>query len=195
MNEDRKIDEAFLTEMMKRGEKAWKDVPDATAWVEDLRTDMTQNKMSDTPTPRTQAARSNVDTYADQYLFSHSTDGEWVRYEVSEQLERELAEVTKQRDHYKKACNQYSEDEMLCKLQEVTKQRDEWKANHDNQVAINRALRDRPDLGERAKLVDALTKQRDALAEALQLFENCFDCYECTGTAEKALAATKGEKP
>ena len=37
MNEDRKIDEAFLDEMMKRGEKAWKDVPDATAWVEELR--------------------------------------------------------------------------------------------------------------------------------------------------------------
>jgi hypothetical protein len=37
MNEGRKIDEAFLTEMMKRGEKAWKDVPDATAWVEELR--------------------------------------------------------------------------------------------------------------------------------------------------------------
>jgi hypothetical protein len=40
------------------------------------------------------------------------------------QLERELADMTKQRDHYKAACNQYSEDEMLCKLQEVTKQRD-----------------------------------------------------------------------
>jgi len=39
-------------------------------------------------------------------------------------LERELAEVTKQRNHYKAACDQYSEDEMLCKLQEVTKQRD-----------------------------------------------------------------------
>jgi hypothetical protein len=39
-------------------------------------------------------------------------------------LERELADMTKQRDHYKKACDQYSEDEMLCKLAEVTKQRD-----------------------------------------------------------------------
>lgn len=46
-------------------------------------------------------------------------------------------------------------------LEEARKQRDKWKANHDNQVAINRALRDRPDLGERAKLVDALIKQRD----------------------------------
>jgi uncharacterized coiled-coil DUF342 family protein len=47
------------------------------------------------------------------------------------QLERELAEVTKQRDHYKKACNQYSEDEMLCKLHEVTKQRDEANIKRD----------------------------------------------------------------
>jgi hypothetical protein len=48
MSEDRKIDEAFLAEMMKRGEKAWKDVPDVNAWVEELRNgtlDMTQNKM------------------------------------------------------------------------------------------------------------------------------------------------------
>jgi primase-polymerase (primpol)-like protein len=44
--------------------------------------------------------------------------------ELHSETKRELAEVTKQRDHYKKACNQYSEDEMLCKLQEVTKQRD-----------------------------------------------------------------------
>jgi hypothetical protein len=44
------------------------------------------------------------------------------------QLERKLADMTKQRDHYKKACDQYSEDEMLCKLQEVTKQRDELAA-------------------------------------------------------------------
>jgi hypothetical protein len=41
-----------------------------------------------------------------------------------QELERELADMTKQRDHYKAACDQYSEDEMLCKLQEVTKQRD-----------------------------------------------------------------------
>jgi DNA repair exonuclease SbcCD ATPase subunit len=86
-------------------------------------------------------------------------------------LKRELAEITKQRDHYKAACDQYSEDEMLCELQDITKQRDEWKANHDNQVAINRALRDRPDLGERAKTVDALIKQRDALAEAIETLE------------------------
>ena len=41
-----------------------------------------------------------------------------------DKLERELGEVTKQRNHYKAACDQYSEDELLCKLAEVTKQRD-----------------------------------------------------------------------
>jgi hypothetical protein len=35
-----------------------------------------------------------------------------------------LDEVTEQRDRYKLACDQYSEDEILCKLQEVTEQRD-----------------------------------------------------------------------
>jgi membrane protein involved in colicin uptake len=44
--------------------------------------------------------------------------------ELHSETKSELAEVTKQRDHYKKACNQYSEDEILCKLHEATKQRD-----------------------------------------------------------------------
>ncbi len=47
-----------------------------------------------------------------------------VHEDVCRQLELELADMTKQRNHYKAACDQYSEDEMLCKLQEVTKQRD-----------------------------------------------------------------------
>jgi hypothetical protein len=80
-------------------------------------------------------------------------------------------------------------------LEEARKQRDKWKANHDNQVAINRTLRDRPDLGERAKLVDALTKQRDALAEALTEIRawghhSTKERLRCF--INKALAATKG---
>jgi len=86
-------------------------------------------------------------------------------------------------------------DKLESELAEVTKQRDEWKANHDNQVAINRTLRDRPDLGERAKLVDALTKQRDALAEALTEIRawghhSTKERLRCF--INKALAATKG---
>jgi hypothetical protein len=38
-----------------------------------------------------------------------------------------------------------------------------------------------------------LERERDRLAEALQKFEGCFDCYGCVGTAEQALAAVKGE--
>jgi hypothetical protein len=41
-----------------------------------------------------------------------------------------------------------------------------WKANHDNQVKINRMLRERPDLGNRAAFVDALLEEhRQALQE------------------------------
>jgi hypothetical protein len=34
---DATIDESHLSECMRKGEQAWKDVPDATAWVEELR--------------------------------------------------------------------------------------------------------------------------------------------------------------
>ena len=72
--------------------------------------------MSDTP--RTDALMPSHEN--ERTLYDHAQ----VMEIHARQLERELAEVTKQRDHYKKACDQYSEDEMLCKLKEVTKQRD-----------------------------------------------------------------------
>jgi hypothetical protein len=67
--------------------------------------------MSDTP--RTKAASRMA--FSGEYM---------VEIEEAQKLERELADMTKQRDHYKAACDQYSEDEMLCKLHEATKQRD-----------------------------------------------------------------------
>jgi hypothetical protein len=72
------------------------------------------NTESDTPTPRT-------DAYERHYI---ETGNVSKLINLARDLERELAEVAKQRDHYKAACDQYSEDKMLCKLQEVTKQRD-----------------------------------------------------------------------
>jgi hypothetical protein len=45
-------------------------------------------------------------------------------YEEGCKLENELTTVTAQRDRLAKACDQYSEDEILCKLQTVTAQRD-----------------------------------------------------------------------
>ena len=72
--------------------------------------------MNDTPTPRTDKAWNT-------FAASHVQRARNMR-DKAKKLERELADMTKQRDHYKAACDQYSEDEMLCKLQEVTKQRD-----------------------------------------------------------------------
>jgi hypothetical protein len=74
----------------------------------------------------------------------------------SRQLERELAEAREDAANQRRLA-----DMALAHRDVIIAERDKWKANHDNQVVINRTLRDRPDLGERAKLVDALTKQRD----------------------------------
>jgi len=41
-------------------------------------------------------------------------------------------------------------------LDKVCKERDEWKANHDNQVKLKQIISDRPDLKERAALVQDL---------------------------------------
>jgi hypothetical protein len=77
--------------------------------------------MSDTPKTDTETWRDEMDHVDTDYTFAQSVT---VSADFARQLERELADMTKQRDHYKAACDQYSEDEMLCKLQEVTKQRD-----------------------------------------------------------------------
>lgn len=50
----------------------------------------------------------------------------------------------------------------------LTKERDHWKANHDNQVEIKAAVLDRPDLGDRARKVQALVAERAALRVDLE---------------------------
>jgi hypothetical protein len=81
-----------------------------------------------------------------------------------------IAEVTKQRDHYKSACDQYSEDEILCKLQEVTKQRD--------------------------TLAEALQEIKDICLDKTIELHSDDDCKgmvdDLLEIAAKALAATKG---
>lgn len=49
-------------------------------------------------------------------------------------------------------------------------ERDEWKSNHDNQVYINQLLRDRPDLKERAKLVDELIEKLDEARKEAEMW-------------------------
>ena len=82
MNDERNIDEAFLNEMMKRGEKAWAGVKDVTAWVEELRNGTLDT--SDKPTPRTDALMPNQGHKST--MFEHIEDME----AHSRQLEREL---------------------------------------------------------------------------------------------------------
>lgn len=64
--------------------------------------------------------------------------------ELNERAKCDLQNMTEQRDRYKLACDQYSEDESLCKLHEVTEQRDELKNeilgwNNKWQVAVEMA--------------------------------------------------------
>ena len=42
-----------------------------------------------------------------------------------------------------------------------------WKSNHDNQVELKRIISERPDLAERATLVEKLIKHRDELLKAV----------------------------
>ncbi len=55
-----------------------------------------------------------------------------------------------------------------------------WKANHDNQVKLKSALMDRHDLGDRARKVVALAKERD---EARELARELRDALRLTLTS------------
>jgi hypothetical protein len=82
-------------------------------------------------------------------------------------------------------------DQLRKDLIEARAEAKKWKDNHDNQVKINQLLRDRPDLSDRAKSVDALIKQRDTLVKALQEILERND-YGSSDIAQHALAAVKG---
>jgi hypothetical protein len=135
--------------------------------------------MNDTPTPRTDALMPTQEN--GRTLYDHVQ----VMEIHARQLERELANMTKQRDHYKAACDQYSEDEMLCKLQEVTKQRD----------ALAEALR------EMLKFTPHSLVCQDFHHPTKDCHSESEDCQptkrfrDALAKAEQALAATKGEKP
>lgn len=61
--------------------------------------------------------------------------------------------------------------DIIDESQRLRDERDMWKANHDNMVYLNRLLRDRPDLAERARLVDELVSHRDASRAFSQLMD------------------------
>jgi hypothetical protein len=103
--------------------------------------------------------------------------GQQTRIHYAQKIEDELTAVTAQRDRLAEACDQYSEDEILCKLQEITAQRDEARGQRDDfkkelEIANLRLKGKRhPDdngiMADGEADVKALTEQRDRLAKAL----------------------------
>jgi hypothetical protein len=65
--------------------------------------------------------------------------------------------------------------DQLKKYDTLCRERDLWRANHDAQVKINRIMRDRPDLGDRAarmqELISLLTEARTHLADHPELID------------------------
>lgn len=94
---------------------------------------------------------------------------------------REVIAILKSKyaDHHSEA------ERITSEIRAVTAQRDEWKANHDNQVSINKLLRDRPDLKDRAASVDKLIEQRDSLQAQLE------EAIEIKNMATETLSAIR----
>jgi seryl-tRNA synthetase len=135
--------------------RAWMDLQNMTTFARQLEREL--NALT--------SERNNLDSSLTAAISSsNARHFESMEHEAkSKQLERELNEAREDAANQRRLA-----DMALAHRDVIIAERDKWKANHDNQVVINRTLRDRPDLGERAKLVDALTKQRDALAGALK---------------------------
>jgi hypothetical protein len=67
-------------------------------------------------------------------------------------------------EHIRKLKAQADEaDALRGRIAELERDRDQWKANHDNQAALKAALLDRPDLKDRATLVQSMAADRERL--------------------------------
>ncbi len=98
-------------------------------------------------------------TYLQMQSMQHQID------ELTQKLSETQKDLSFRRDLY--ALQDQLADQLRKDLIEARAEAKKWKDNHDNQVKTNQLLRDRPDLGHRAKSVDSLIKQRDELMEIL----------------------------
>ena len=80
--------------------------------------------------------------------------------------EKRVAELEKEASKHEDQCMTF-----MNQRTDAEHERDQWKANHDNQLEIKRAVLDRPDLGERATLVQKLITERNALRERCEKAE------------------------
>jgi DNA repair exonuclease SbcCD ATPase subunit len=111
--------------------------------------------------------------------------------ELTQKLSETQEDLEFRRDLYK--FQEQRLDQLSKDLIEATAEVKKWKDNHNNQVKINQLLRDRPDLSDRVKSVDALIKQRDTLVEALEFaLNNALASGESENALRSALAAVKG---
>ena len=111
--------------------------------------------------------------------------------ELMQRLSETQEDLEFRRDLY--ALQEQRLDQLSKYLIEATAEAKKWKNNHDNQVKTNQLLRDRPDLGHRAKSVDALIKQRDELVDALEFaLNNALASGESENALRSALSAVKG---
>jgi hypothetical protein len=146
---------------------------------------------------------------------------EYVPIDDCRQLERELAEMTKKRDHYKTACDQYSEDKslnMLAEARSAVKNLTHCIISAQGVDAVGRCValirRQEEILGPLGPINDfrlaellshslqqpaelkftQLTKQRDTLAEALDYIAYCgLSARHLADYAKEKLAAVKGD--
>jgi len=166
---------------MNKPHHTWSDSP-IHEQIRDAGLDPVNRTTNDTPTPETDKNEFPCMTWPSQ---DHPMV---VRADFARKLERE-------RDRLAKACDQYSEDEILCKLQTVTAQRDEAVNNYESaQLLAIRVGEHRDRLAEevgqlksrltqpmgavtisRNGYVRELEQQRDRLAEAV---ENIIRIYE-----------------
>lgn len=71
---------------------------------------------------------------------------------------------------------------------ELELERDQWKANHDNQVELKRIIAARPDLKERAPMVEKLLAERNR-AQAHSIRQHALIKQLQSGTTKEMLAA------
>jgi hypothetical protein len=162
-------------------------------------------------TPRTEAAARHIDGFADKWVPQYvSEELERELQEANDYADRlvehkdmvclpaDLSNLREANAHFaienEMLKNAIANDrdaaraegiQMEEEIKTVTEQRDEWKANHDNQVSINKLLRDRPDLKDRAASVDKLIEQRDSLQAQLE------EAIETKNMATETLSAIK----
>ncbi len=102
----------------------------------------------------------------------------------------ELSSIKEELNNFQKGYAELSDlvQSLKKEKEELTKERDKWKASHDNQVNLRRILMDRPDLKERANLVQKLIEEKEdsfkaGMIRASEIVKDYRSCnIDCSGS-------------